>query len=205
VFTVDVNVPDGSETWSRCYDTPAIAEAADYVVLMAYDQTAQSSKSSGPVAGLDWVESNVVKLVERDGVPAGKLILGMPLYVRVWEVKKGSSPGANDVAGSRAVYMGTAAGYVSQYGASAEWDEASGQYYCEYSADGKSYRMWLEDVVSLDQKSSLAHKYNLAGVSCWSREFASESLWPLLYRNTKSLRTYQEWQHADPPVGRVIG
>ena len=34
-FSVCVNIPDGSDNWSKCYDSPRIAEAADYIVVMA--------------------------------------------------------------------------------------------------------------------------------------------------------------------------
>jgi len=82
-----------------------------------------------------------------------------------------------------------------------EWDEARGQFYCEYVDGGEQYRMWLEELESLNLKSSLALKYGLAGVCCWSREYAADSVWGLLARNTEAIATYQQWQREAAGAG----
>ena len=43
VVSVDVTAPDGSETWSLCFDRHVIGDVADYIVFMAYDQYGASS------------------------------------------------------------------------------------------------------------------------------------------------------------------
>ena len=68
ITSVDVNVPDGSSEWSLCYDSKAISDSCDYIILMAYDQYGQSSNVAGPVAGLNWVEKNLKKMLERDSL-----------------------------------------------------------------------------------------------------------------------------------------
>ncbi|MDR1440045.1 MAG: glycoside hydrolase [Clostridiales bacterium] len=191
--SVDVNVPDGSETWSRCYDTPAIADAADYVVVMAYDQHVNSSPNAGSVSQLNWVEVNLKKLIERDLVPSQKIILGIPFYTRVWEMETPDEEPNGRFSGVRAVYMETAVNYALDNGASVEWDEPSGQFYCEYDLDGKRYHMWLEELQSINVKSSLIHKYNLAGLSAWSRVQGMDEIWGVLERNTKDIASYSDW------------
>ncbi len=52
--------------------------AADYVLLMAYDQYNASSDMPGPVAGLDWTEEKLQR--ELADVPSDKLLLGIPFY-----------------------------------------------------------------------------------------------------------------------------
>ena len=193
-FSVDVNVPDGSDNWSKCYDTPAIAAVADYVAVMTYDQTAGSSSVAGSVAEHSWVENNIAKLVERDGVPPQKLILGLPLYVRLWEMERNSPPEGR-VLSTKAIYMGAAINLAFENQADISWESESGQFFCSYQANNKTYRMWLEDTNSINLKSSLIHKYNLAGVSSWSREFAISEVWDVLNRNTKSISSYIQWQN----------
>jgi spore germination protein YaaH len=204
--SVDVNVPDGSETWSRCYDTPAIADAADYVVVMAYDQHVQSSPNAGSVAQLNWVEVNLKKLIERDRVPSQKVILGIPFYTRVWEMASPDEEPNGRFSSVRAVYMETAVNYALDNGANIEWDELSGQFYCEYDLDGKRYHMWLEEPHSINLKSSLIHKYNLAGLSAWSRVQGMDEVWGVLGRNTKEIVSYSDWKDrayvAEPSLAR---
>ena len=62
VLSVDVTAPDGSPDWSLCYDRNEIANAADYIVFMGYDQNGVSSPVEGTTAGCDWVEANIEKV-----------------------------------------------------------------------------------------------------------------------------------------------
>ena len=193
-FSVDVNVPDGSDTWSRCYDTPRIAEAADYVNLMAYDQFGAKSGEAGSVSQLSWVESNLKKLIERDGIPPEKILLGIPFYTRVWEMQRADAERGGQPKNSSAIGMKAAIGNIFDYGAEIEWDAASGQFFCKYIKDGKTYHVWLEDPQSANLRSSLAHKYALAGVSAWSRNFVIPEIWDVLRRNLKDIATYYQWK-----------
>ena len=61
VLSVDVTAPDGSETWSLCFDRNVIGDVADYIVFMAYDEYGASSNKAGTTSGYDWVELGVKK------------------------------------------------------------------------------------------------------------------------------------------------
>ena len=192
-FTVDVNVPDGSDTWSKCYDTPAIAEAADYIVLMAYDQHWASSPIAGSVSQLSWVEANLNKLIERDGVRADRIILGIPFYTRVWEMENAAALPGDRPVNSSAVGMRTAIGAVFDNGAEVEWDGVSGQFFASYIKENKPFHVWLEEPHSVNMRVSLVHKYALAGVSAWSRNFAIPEIWDVLDYGLKEIMTYYQW------------
>ena len=193
-FSVDVNIPDGSDTWSRCYDTPSIAAAADYVNLMAYDQHGAKSQAAGSVSQLSWVEANLKKLIERDKVPPEKIILGIPFYTRIWEMDGQNAPKGGKPVNSSAVGMNTAIGRVFDNNADVEWDTDSGQFFCVYKLNGKLYHVWLEEPHSVNLRSALAHRYALAGVSAWSRNFVIPEIWDVLNRNLKEIVTYYQWK-----------
>lgn len=42
--------PDGSDTWSLCYDRNTIGKTADYVVFMAFEQSSPSLKKAGTIS-----------------------------------------------------------------------------------------------------------------------------------------------------------
>ncbi len=42
--------PDGSDTWSLCYDRNTIGKTADYVVFMAFEQSSPSLKRAGTIS-----------------------------------------------------------------------------------------------------------------------------------------------------------
>ncbi|HHV97180.1 MAG TPA: glycoside hydrolase [Clostridiaceae bacterium] len=193
VVSIDVNIPDGSDTWSKCYDHKALGEIVDYVALMTYDQHWAGSPVAGSVAQLSWVERNLVKVLEL--VPREKLLLGLPFYIRLWQEEE--MAGAVKVTNPTVFTMGGAKEVVSKYDAAVEWDEESGQFYAEYKKDGKTYKLWLEDENSINLKSSLVHKYKLAGTAAWKRSDASPEVWEVLKRNLKEYNNYQEWLAAN--------
>jgi spore germination protein YaaH len=184
-------VPGGSDTWSKCYDRKALGETVDYVCLMTYDQTWAGSPVAGSTAQLDWVEENLKKTLME--VPAEKLLMGIPLYTRLWTEYIDESGKVRAETG-KALSMEAAARLIEENGAQPVWDEKSGQYVVAFEKDNVTYKMWLEDEHSVNYKSILAHKYNLAGTSAWSHNFANEKVWDVFAENLKKIAHYEEWK-----------
>lgn len=81
-LSMDVTPLSDSPNWSLVYDRAALAPHLDYLMVMAYDQFGRSSAKAGPVASYLWVERAVQNTI--DLVPPSKVLLGMPLYMRLW-------------------------------------------------------------------------------------------------------------------------
>ena len=188
VVSMDVTFLSNSGTWSKCYDRKALSEVLDYVAVMAYDQHWATSPVAGSVAQYSWVESNLLRVLQQ--IPKEKLLLGIPFYTREW--KEEVVDGKKKVT-SRALSMSSAKKVIEEKKALVTWDEASGQYYAEYKEKGARYRIWIEDERSLDLKSSLALKYDLAGVAAWRRGFETENIWRTLAANMKDKKSYAQW------------
>jgi len=62
----------------------------------------------------------------------------------------------------------------------AEWDEASGQNYAEYKKDGKTYKIWMEDMDSLHERLKVIAGADVAGVAAWRLGFEAEEVWPVI-------------------------
>jgi spore germination protein YaaH len=77
------------------------------------------------------------------------------------------------------------------------WDEESGQHYTEYEVDKVTHKIWIEDDKSINLKSSLVHKYNLAGAASWRKGFESEDIWTVLEDNLKVKQNYTQWANAN--------
>ena len=173
VTSVDVNKYDKTGgNWSLCYDRDKLGVYADYTAIMAYDQNGSWSKTSGPVAGLDWAE-DVVKTTLSE-VGADKLILGVPFYVRIWQEKDGK------VVKSSAVSMDYAKKTVSENGANVRYDAKIGQNIYTWSDGEYDYKIYMEDETSIKNKISLVGKYSLAGVASWRRGFESADIWQVI-------------------------
>jgi hypothetical protein len=183
VVSVDVNdIP--------CYDKKALSMTADYIMYMSYDQHWRTSPVAGSVAQVSWQERILKRVLEEEGVPREKLLLGLPYYTRLWEEK--TENGAMSLS-SVALTMEEAKNTIIENDAEVVWDEESGQFYAEYEKENSRFRIWLEDENSINLKSSLVHKYNLAGVCAWSMYFVSDNIWDVLYRNLKEIDGYEQW------------
>ncbi|MEW9110568.1 MAG: glycosyl hydrolase family 18 protein [Cytobacillus gottheilii] len=163
-----------SGNWSAFYEREKLAEIVDYLVVMAYDEHWGTSLVAGSVASFPWVESNLEKLLEI--VPNERLILGVPLYARLWKETE-----AGDVS-SEALSMAQVQEWLAEHDVTPEYDPNSGQNYAEYydKSQKATFKIWLEDSLSLQKRADLAVKHDLAGVASWSRYFADETAWSAL-------------------------
>ena len=169
-LSVDVTAPDGSETWSLCFDRNVIGKVADYIIFMGYDQNGVSSTEAGTVAGANWVELNIEKFLGQEGVSKDKLILAMPFYTRLWRETDGTL--TSSVVNMRSVTI--------PQGVAKSWDEETKQNYIEYEQNGTTYKMWIEDEESIKAKLDLVNEYDLAGAAYWSKDRESNTIWGVI-------------------------
>jgi spore germination protein YaaH len=176
--SIDVTIKSTAENWSMFLDRAALAEVVDYVAVMTYDEHWAASPKAGSVASLPWTEKGLQGVLEE--VPARKLLLGVPFYTRLWTEEK-QSDGTTKVS-SRAFSMSRAREWIAERNLTPVLDEASGQHYVEYADphDGKTYKMWIEDTVSMEKRIQLVEKYNLAGVAAWRRGFEVPEIWTII-------------------------
>ena len=126
-------------------------------------------------------------------VPRETLLLGLPFYTRLWE-EEITGLGIKKVANPMVLSMEAARKMVNDNNAEVIWNEDSGQFYAEFKKDGKTYKIWMEDEHSINLKSSLVHKYKLAGACAWRRSDESPKIWEVLNTNLKLTRNYSEWK-----------
>lgn len=170
-LSVDVTAPNGAENWSLCYDRNIIAEVADYIVFMGYDQ--YGTTAIGTTAGYNWVVNSLKNMLTYDEVPAEKLILGLPFYTKLWQTQngktiKGTAVGMNSISSS------------IPSGVEKQWIEELQQHYVEYEQGAYVYKMWIEDEESFGKKLDLVNEYNLAGAGYWRKGLESESIWKVI-------------------------
>ena len=186
VFSVDNYVP---QPYNEHYDIGEQGTVADYVVIMGYDEHTDGSYEAGSVASIGYLENGIADALE--SVSADKLIAGVPFFTRLWfetpkteeELSKEAGTEAADYPNkisSSAYGMDEAAQVVEDAGVQAQWDEETGQNYAEWEADGGTYKIWLEDTDSLEEKLKVIRENGLAGVAEWSLGMEDSSVWDLI-------------------------
>lgn len=179
VVSMDITIKSTSEQWSLFYDRARLAETVDYMIVMTYDEHWASSPVAGSVASLPWVEKGLQGVLEE--VPASKLLLGVPYYTRLWKEEKDPSSGKVKVT-SKAITMETTQNWIKDRNLTPVYDEASGQMYVQYAdpTDGATYKIWIEDAMSMKKRAELVKKYNLAGIASWRRGFEQPGIWQVI-------------------------
>ena len=174
VVSVDVTAPDGSETWSMCFDRHVIGDVADYIIFMAYDQYGASSNKSGTTAGYDWVELSLNKFLKTEEIESQKIILAIPLYSRLW-----TEDSSGKVVKQSTVPIKSMESTIPD-GVEKQWNDNLKQYYVEYKDGAYTKKIWIEDEKSLKEKISLITKNNLGGVASWEKGMETDNFWTFL-------------------------
>lgn len=186
VFSVDNYVP---QPYNQHYDLKEQGVVADYVFIMGYDEHTDSSYEAGSVASIGYLENGIADALE--SVPAEKLVAGIPFYTRLWhETPKTADELAEEEGTEAASYpnkitssaygMEEAASVVANAGAQTEWDAVAKQNYAQWEGDGGTYKIWLEDSQSLEEKLKVIKANNLAGVAEWCLGMEASGVWDLI-------------------------
>lgn len=172
------------------YNLEEQGKVVDYVILMGYDEHYAGSEVAGSVASINWVREGIERALEQ--VPAEKLINAVPFFTRLWEERPlteeelaelpSTDTSTQVKVSSKAYGMDAIDQVLETNGAEKTWDENAGQYYAEYTADGNTYKVWLEEEESIALKASLIKEYNLAGISAWKLGFERQNIWDIILR-----------------------
>lgn len=172
--------PNGWTTgWHGSYDYAALAEYADYLMIMAYDESWQGS-DPGPVASLSFAERSVRYALQH--APADKIVLGIPFYGRLWSADgtfNGNGIGLNVLANMLRDYRAEITFSEEHQSPVATFTVRSGD--PSYTVNGKkltpgTYTVWFENEQSLAAKADLIHRYDLKGLGSWALNQATDSI-----------------------------
>ncbi len=186
VLSVDNYVPSD---YTAFYDRAEQALFADYVCIMAYDEHYKGS-DEGSVASIGFVQNGVADTLNE--VPANQIILGIPFYSRVWietPVDGDTSSEETDDGSytlfdldSYAASMSDVQKLISANAATPVWSETDGQNYVEYQNDGATYKIWIEDVTSVEEKLKIMNDNSLAGASFWKLTLEDPAVWDTILK-----------------------
>jgi len=183
-LSIDTLVP---KPWTIEYDRKALSGSVDYIAVMTYDEHYGGSPTAGSVASMPWVVDAVEKTLKE--VPSGKVLLGIPLYTRVWVVDSSGKVIRNPSAS-----MPYIQNLIIEKNITPLWLEKEKQYYISYPNGEYTDRIWIEDTRSVANRLSLVHDYDLAGSACWEYRWSMPEIWPVfngMLKQGKHLSYYE--------------
>ncbi|WNR42317.1 glycosyl hydrolase family 18 protein [Paenibacillus roseipurpureus] len=178
-LTISIDLPRGSVKWNHlsAFDHEKLGALVDYIVIMSYDQYWRGSTSAGSVSGLPWSDGGIQEFLSY-GVPRDKIILGIPYYVREWQLDASGALLSN-----RTVLMKDIPALIASKQTTQTWDNEFGQYRISYQENGSTYVFWLEDAATVKARLAIAKKYDIAGVAAWRLGYDQADLWQIILQN----------------------
>ncbi|MGQ3481148.1 S-layer homology domain-containing protein [Paenibacillus sp. TY11] len=161
--------PDYGTDWTAAFDYKQLGAAADYLILMGYDEHWGGSSTPGSVSSLPWLRESVRRFVQT--TDPEKAILALPLFTRNWTLNaSGQSIASSDIS------LDLQNQLVSRLSLKPIWDEDIQQYTVSYK-DTQLHKLWLEEGRSLTLKYRLGQDKGFAGFAYWYPGGASSDLW----------------------------
>ena len=170
------------------YNERALGALADYLVVQGYDYHSAGGAQAGPVAALDgWGRLNWGDVVDRFrafGVPAGNIVMSVPLYGYEWPVD-GAQAGAATRGEAITIPLAPRPDVLAELPrarAQAERhglrrDPASGSPYYVFQDESGWYQGWFEDAESLRAKYDFVREHGLGGIAIFPLAYGDEVLW----------------------------
>jgi spore germination protein YaaH len=171
ILSVDSYVPSG---YTEYFDRQEQGKVLDYVVVMAYDEYNAGSEEPGPVASIGFVQDAVTNIIEM--VPKEKVIIAIPFYTRLWKENTDGS------VVSKTYAMSSASALVADSGGKPEWDDIAGCNYAEFDKNSATYRIWIEDEKSIEEKMKVIHEAGVGGTAYWKLGLEKADIWDIIIK-----------------------
>jgi spore germination protein len=194
-INVSVSVYASAAEGNSIWDIEPIGQAADYIVVMAYDFHRRSSVKAGPVAplfgGKDLWDGDISNYLQSflKVVPKEKILLGVPFYGYEWQTT------SRDPRAHTFPETGATASYArvqtllepetkEKLRVEEGWNEEALSPYVSYIEDGEIFVVYYENSRSLSYKLDLVNQLDLGGIAIWALGYEGDSreLWETIGR-----------------------
>lgn len=162
--------------WRGAYDLKALAQSADLICLMTYDQNTRWT-APGPVAGYFWTVQQLDYALQF--VPKEKLSLGIPVYGYHWFA---GDPGKDEKPNPTAEYIGQQEvdEYLNAYHPHPEWDAADRVAWFYFYKDDNREWVFYTDKRGFQERFNLARDRHLQGFCSWVLGNEDPEIWTVL-------------------------
>ena len=180
-IAVAANPKGWTEGWHGSYDYAALAQYADHLMIMTYDEHYEGG-DAGPVASIGFVEQSIQYALRY--TTGDKIVIGVPFYGRVWGVENTKIQG-------QGVSIKTIQKILEQCPSTVTYDETTQSVKAEFtirqgdsftvgsniSLTPGNYVVWYENHDSYQEKLALIEKYDLKGAGAWALGQEDVTIW----------------------------
>lgn len=199
-YLVTVSVPaktfdDPNNSYSYPFDYKSIAQYADRIAIMTYDEHgAWAGSGPGPIASIPWQE-NVIKYAVTQ-MPKEKILLGVPVYGFDWTKGK-SWPKYSSYQMSEET--------AEKNGISVQWHQQYKVPYFKYKYQSQEREVWFEDSGSFKEKLNLMYKYDLKGIAIWRLGMEDPDIWDVIKDEMQVSKTLRSGAGIEVQSDKIYG
>ncbi|MFB4167911.1 LysM peptidoglycan-binding domain-containing protein [Virgibacillus sp. JSM 102003] len=159
----------------EAHDYAAHGEIVDFVIAMTYEWGWAGGRplAIAPINEVREVLDYAVTVIPRE-----KILMGVPLYGRDWEIPWVEGTIATTVSPKEAVQL------AEKYGAAIQYDEIyQSPFFTYVDETGQKHEVWFEDARSVQAKYDTIKEYGLRGPSYWVLGSEFPQNWAVLQDN----------------------
>lgn len=161
--------------WSNVFDIASLSPYVDLFIIMGYDYYWSGSTTAGPEDPLynfqtsyNYTLTKSITFYLAQGMPANKLLLGLPYYGREWETVSNAIPasttGNYTATKTFAVVQANANGYYS----TPQWDNSSFSPYYTYQVAGNWRECFIDNGYSMRARFDVVNQRGIGGIGIWA-------------------------------------
>ncbi|TWI59157.1 S-layer homology domain-containing protein [Halalkalibacter nanhaiisediminis] len=181
--------PNGWKTgWHGFYNYKALAGHSDYLMIMAYDESWESTDSPiGPVASIGFSERSIEYALNQ-GVQKEKIVHGIPFYGRIWKLDGPTLE--NRMITGKGLSITNVTPLMKEFNGHTYFDENKQAPYTtfqipkgKYTFIGSTkltegrYQIWYENERSIKAKLRLTNRYDIKGTGSWALLHETPDVW----------------------------
>ncbi len=177
-----------SVDWNDVFNIPVLVNHVDLFVVMGYGYYYSGSSNAGPTdplyaftTGYNYSLSRTSTYYLNEGVPAEKLIMGLPYYGREWPTASDAVPSSTTGSGSaktfNVIQNNTSGNYSTRL-----FNNASQTPYYTFQDGGTWRQAWVMDGESLETRLEFLDRMGLGGMGIWALSYDNgyPDLWDAL-------------------------
>jgi peptidoglycan-N-acetylglucosamine deacetylase len=168
------------EPFNDDYNLTELGKYNDYVCLMAYDQSSEST-APGPICHQKWIEAAVDQAARK--IPPGKMILAIAGFGYDWQLNADEKPIpelTKPVSYQEALSLATSFDAQNDI----DFDNDSYNLHFAYGGDkGEDHEVHFTDAATTFNSMRFAVEYGLSGVSLWKLGSEDPRMWDFYDRD----------------------
>lgn len=146
---------------------------SDFSILNAYGQRDLKSTVSGSISEIKWMEEIINNCLTKANNK--KVVIGMPAYSILWTEKNSS------VIDSEIYNLKAMQSYLEKN--KLEVKNSNGQNYAELKKGTLTYRLWLEDEMSIKNRLEIIKEKEVRGIAIYKLDYENNNLIDVLKNN----------------------